>query len=159
MPKPIVSQTEKQATDSICSVKQRNVSNSFSKTKLNKLLRKQRSKEYVDMICELDVGGHVTNQDKVNQIIQKIKDEFPEVDISPILLGVVAICYLEKPYEVHILDIDGEVLEHYKKGQALPKGMERVRGIAMGGGYAFIEVYIDCYRAVLKDGTVAVVPF
>lgn len=42
------------------------------------------------------------------------------------------------------------MLEHYKKGQVLPKGMERVRGIAMNGGYAFIEVYTDCYRAVMK---------
>ena len=159
MPKPIISQREKQAAESVCKVKKCNVSNSFSKTKLDKLLRKQRSKGYVDMICELDAGGHVTNQDKVKQIIQKIKDEFPEIDISPILLGIVSTCYLEKPYEVHTLDIEGGVLEHYKKGQVLPKGMERVRGIAMNGGYAFIEVYTDCYRAVLKNGMVAVVPY
>ena len=93
MPKPIISQREKQAAESVCKVKKCNVSNSFSKTKLDKLLRKQRSKGYVDMICELDAGGHVTNQDKVNQIIQKIKDEFPEIDISPILLGIVSTCY------------------------------------------------------------------
>ena len=140
MPKPIISQREKQAAESVCKVKKCNVSNSFSKTKL-------------------DAGGHVTNQDKVTQIIEKIKDEFPEIDISPILLGIVSTCYLEKPYEVHTLDIEGGVLEHYKKGQVLPKGMERVRGIAMNGGYAFIEVYTDCYRAVLKNGMVAVVPY
>ena len=159
MPKPIVLRREKQVTGSICNAKRSYVSNSISKTKLNKLLRERRSKDYVDMICQLDAGGHVANQDKVKQIIQKIKDEFLEVDISPILLGIVATCYLEKPYEVHTLDMDEGVLEHYKKGQILPNGMERVRGIAMRGEYAFIEVYTDCYRAIMKDGTVAVVPF
>ena len=128
MPKPIVSQREKQVAESVCNVKKCNASNSFSKTRLDKLLRKQRSKGYVDMICELDAGGHVTNQDKVNQIIEKIKDEFPEIDISPILLGIVSTCYLEKPYEVHTLDIEGGVLEHYKKGQV-------VRRHIVGGTY------------------------
>ena len=128
MPKPIISQREKQAAESVCKVKKCNVSNSFSKTKLDKLLRKQRSKGYVDMICELDAGGHVTNQDKVNQIIQKIKDEFPEIDISPILLGIVSTCYLEKPYEVHTLDIEGGVLEHYKKGRCCQKVWKELEG-------------------------------
>ncbi|MFR5617495.1 MAG: hypothetical protein ACLTJ5_00980 [Clostridium sp.] len=75
MPKPIISQEKSRQQNLYARLKMQCI-NSFSKTKLDKLLRKQRSKGYVDMICELDAGGHVTNQDKVNQIIQKLKMNF-----------------------------------------------------------------------------------
>ena len=29
------------------------------------------------------------------------------------MLGIVSICYLGKPYEVHSLDITGQIIEHY----------------------------------------------
>lgn len=39
---------------------------------------------------------------------------FHKVKISSVMLGVVSICYLGKPYEVHILDITRQMIEHYK---------------------------------------------
>ncbi|MDO4167932.1 MAG: hypothetical protein Q4D32_11070, partial [Eubacteriales bacterium] len=72
--------------------------------------------------------------------------------------GCVSVCYLGEPYEVHTIDMKGGILEHYKKGQKLPDGMEKARGIALRGGYAFVEVYIDCCRAVSGNGTVSVIP-
>ena len=129
------------------------------KMMLDRLLRKTRSREYMDALHQLDAGGHVQNQQKVNEILDTIKKEFPEVEISKILLGYVGICYLGKPYEVHTLDLAGGIIHHYKTGQALPDGMEKARGIAMRGGYDFIEVYIDCCRAVSSNGTVAVIPY
>jgi len=129
----------------------------MDKMKMDKLLRKTRSKEYMDAIHKLDAGGHVHNQNKVNAIIDTIKSEFPEVEITGILLGYVAVCYLGKPYEVHTLDIVGGVIEHYKSGQPLPGGMEKARSIAMRGGYDFIEVYVDCCRAISSNGVVSVI--
>lgn len=127
------------------------------KLELDRILRKKRSKEYMNALHSLDAGGHVQNQQKVNEIIDIIKKEFPEAEISKNLLGYVSICYLGKPYEVHTLDMSGQIINHFKYGQPLPNGMEKARGIALRGGYAFIEVYTDCCRAVNASGMVSVI--
>lgn len=129
----------------------------MDKMKMDKLLRKSRSKGYMEALHKLDAGGHVHNQNKVNEILNTIRSEFPEIELAGVLLGYVAICYLGKPYEVHTLDIAGGIIEHYKAGQPLPNGLEKARSIAMRGGYDFIEVYIDCCRAVSANGTVSVI--
>lgn len=136
---------------------QRQQQNQMDMMKIDRLLRKPRSKEYMEAIHKLDAGGHVHNQSKVNSIINTIKHEFPEVELGGILLGYVAICYLGKPYEVHTLDLSGAIIEHYKSGQTLPNGLEKARSIAMRGGYDFIEVYVNCCRAISSDGSVSVI--
>lgn len=91
-------------------------------------------------------------------ILAAIRAEFPEVlDLAGILIGVVAKCYLGDPYEVHTLMITGGVIEHYKRGEPLPDGMERARSLAARGGYEFVEVYTDVCRAISSDGSVSVV--
>ena len=111
----------------------------------------------IQSLHKLDVGGHAHNQHKVNEIIDTIRNEFPDLEISSIMLGIVSICHLGKPYEVHTLDITGQIIEHYKNGQVLPGGLEKARSIAMRGGYDFIEVYTDCCRAISANGTVSVI--
>ena len=128
-----------------------------NKMKVDRFLRKPRSKEYINAISKLDAGGHVRNQDKVNDIINAISNEFPEVNIEGILLGIVSKCYLGEPYEVHSLDITGQIIEHYKVGQVMPGGLEKARSLAIRGGYAFIEVYIDSCRCVSSTGAVSVI--
>lgn len=165
MPRPMLKPREaaKTQTTSILSTNQtqsqmqQKQMQQMDKMKLDKLLRQKRSKEYMDALHKLDAGGHVHNQYKVNAIIDKIKQEFPEVELAGILLGYVSLCYLGRPYEVHTLDLTGQIIEHYKAGQALPNGMEKARGIAMRGGYDFIEVYVDCVRAISSDGSVSVI--
>ncbi len=124
---------------------------------MDRLLRKKRSKRYMDAIHSLDAGGHVHNQDKVNDIIDAIREEFPEVEINGVMLGIISKCYLGHSYEVHTLDVTGQIIEHYQTGQKMPGDLERARTIAMRGGYDFIEVYIDCLRCVSSNGTVSVV--
>ncbi len=126
--------------------------------KLDRILRKPRSEEYVKAVSRLDAGGHVCNKQQVDEIINTIQAELPEVELSDILIGYVSKCSLGKPYEVHTLDFSGQIIEHYKAGQTLPSGMEKARGIAMYGSYEFIEVYVDCCRAVSANGTVSVIP-
>ena len=164
MPKPMLSRPQTQTkSDSILSTKQQRVSNQqtkqMSKMELDRLLRKTRSKEYMEAMHKLDAGGHVHNQAKVNEIIDIIRQEFPEVQLAGILLGFVSICYLGRPYEVHVLDITGGIIEHYVSGQPMPGGLEKARAIAMRGGYDFIEVYADCCRCVSSNGSVSVIPF
>lgn len=165
MPRPILRTPQKNETGTYNVLSAtRNPEEKFQQSQtdkmmLDRLLRKTRSKEYMDALHQLDAGGHVHNQHKVKDILDTIQKEFPEVEISKILLGYVGICYLGKPYEVHTLDISGGIINHYKTGQALPNGMEKARGIAMRGGYDFIEVYIDCCRAVSSNGMVSVIPY
>lgn len=129
----------------------------LDKMKLDRLLRKTRSKEYMNALQMLDAGGHVHNQQKVNEIINAIRNEFPEIEIAGVMLGFVSKCYLGQPYEVHTLDINGKIIEHYKAGQVLPGGLEKARSIALRGGYEFIEVYVDCCRCISSTGMVSVV--
>ncbi len=164
MPRPMLRTPQTQnRTDSVLSTTrqqtqaQKKQLQQIDQMKLDRLLRQPRSKEYMDAIHRLDAGGHVHNQNKVKSIIEAIQDEFPEVEISGIMLGVVSICYLGRPYEVHTLDMTNNIIEHYKTGQPLPSGMEKARGVAMRGGYEFIEVYVDCCRCVSANGSVAVV--
>jgi hypothetical protein len=161
MPRPMLrtpqSQTQTQTNNALSATFNNQQQQQIDKMKLDKLLRKSRSKEYMDALHKLDAGGHVHNQNRVNEIIDAIKGEFPEVELSGILLGYVAICYLGKPYEVHTLNMVGGIIEHYKAGQALPNGLEKARNIAMRGGYNFIEVYVDCCRAISSNGSVSVI--
>lgn len=162
MPKPMLKQPQtKTQTNTILSAvpnqQKKQYNQQMDKMKMDRLLRKTRSKEYMQAMQKLDAGGHVHNQHKVNEIIDTIRNEFPDLEISSIMLGIVSICYLGKPYEVHTLDIAGQIIEHYKIGNALPGGLEKARSIAIRGGYDFIEVYVDCCRAVSSNGSVSVI--
>lgn len=162
MPKPMLKQPQTQTqSGSILSATQQQTqkqqTQQIDKMKLDRLLRKPRSKEYMDAMHKLDAGGHVHNQQKVNEIINTIRNEFPEIELSGILLGFVSICYLGKPYEVHTLDMTGQIIEHYKAGHPLPGGLEKARSIALRGGYDFIEVYVDCCRCISSTGAVSVI--
>ena len=161
MPKPMLRTQQQTEKDSILSISnnqhQKKNTQQMDKMQLDRLLRKPRSKAYIDAIHKLDAGGHVHNHSKVNEIINAIRSEFPEVELSSILLGFVSMCYLGKPYEVHILDVAGEIIEHYKSGHSLPGGLEKARSIAIRGGYDFIEVYVDCCRAISSNGSVSVI--
>ena len=137
--------------------KQNAATSNDEKIMLDRQLRKKRSKEYLNAVKQLDAGGHVNNKAIVDEIVQTIADEFPELDLGGLLIGIVAICYLGEPYEVHSLDYAGRIIVHYQKGQPLPGSLEKARGIAIRGGYEFIEVYVDCCRAVSSNGNVSVI--
>lgn len=162
MPKPMLRQPQtKTQSGSILSATQdhaqKQQTQQMDKMKLDRLLRKPRSKAYMNALHKLDAGGHVHNHDKVNEILNAIRSEFPEVSIEGVLLGVVSLCYLGAPYEVHSLDTAGQIIEHYKAWQPMPNGLERARSLAIRGGYDFIEVYTDCCRCISSNGTVSVI--
>ena len=158
MPKPMLNPYQSQKQTQTSHIMTSNLKQpQIDKLSLDRLLRKSRSKEYMDAIHQLDAGGHVHNIKEVNEIINTIKSEFPDVDINGILLGFVAKCYLGAPYEVHTLDLVGEIIEHYKRGETLPGGLDKAKSIALHGGYDFIEVYTDCCRAISSNGSVSVI--
>lgn len=162
MPKPMLGRPQTQThSENILSAtpqyKNTQATQVMNKMQLDRLLRQPRSKEYMEAIHKLDAGGHVHNHDKVKNIIDAIRQEFPDVEIAGILLGVVSTCYLGDPYEVHALDITGDILEHYRRGEIMPGGLEKARALALRGGYEFIEVYVDCCRCIGSNGSVSVV--
>lgn len=158
MPKPMLNPYQSQKQTQASHIMTSNLKQpQIDKLSLDRLLRKSRSKEYMDAIQQLDAGGHVHNHNKVSEIINTIKSEFPEVEMNGILLGLVAKCYLGDSYEAHTLDFIGEIIEHYKRGETLPKGLDKAKSIAIHGGYDFIEVYTDCCRAISSNGAVSVI--
>ena len=161
MPKPLLKTPTQTQQENILSAAvnqtQKQQAQQIDKMKLDRLLRTPRSKAYMDAMHKLDSGGHVHNQYMIDEIINAIQNEFPEVELGGVLLGYVSKCYLGNPYEVHTLDVTGGIIEHYKSGNPLPGGLEKARGIALRGGYDFIEVYYNCCRAVSSNGTVSVI--
>lgn len=162
MPRPMLKQPDTRVeSGSILSAthtqQTNNQNQQMNKMVLDRILRKNRSKEYMDAIHRLDAGGHAHNHQQINEILDAIRSEFPDIDINGVLLGYVSQCYLGDPYEVHTVDMTGQIIEHYKKGEVLPDGLEKARSLALRGGYDFIEVYIDCCRCISSTGAVSVV--
>ena len=88
MPRPMLRTPQQQTqTNSLLSTapqqrQQMKQAQQLDKMKMDRLLRKPRSKAYMDAVHRLDAGGHVHNQNKVNGIIDAIREEFPEVEAA-----------------------------------------------------------------------------
>lgn len=133
------------------------VKTKLTPTQVDRILSRKRSKEYLEAIAQLDAGGHVHDQHKVDELIRIIQEELPEIEIDMGPQGIVSKCYLGAPYEVHTLDVTGQIIEHYESYRRMPGLLEKARGLARSGNYAFIEVYATALRAVREDGTVATI--
>ena len=155
MPRPLFQ--SKEQTKIEMPLKTSSVSKVGNKAVLDHMLRKPRSKRYMEILHQLDAGGHVHNQAQVQEILNALREEFPELDYCG-LKGYISICCLGAPYEVHTLDLLGDIIHHYKAGEPLPNGLDRVRSLAIHGGYEVIEVYEDCCRAIGRGGSVSVIP-
>lgn len=92
MPKPMLrrSQVQAQANTLLSAAQnqqQKQRTQQIDELKVDRPLRKPYSKEYIDAIHRLDAGGHVHSQHKVNEIMNTIRNEFLEPEISGILLA------------------------------------------------------------------------
>ena len=155
MPKPILNTEQKVSLQFDLSQKT-SVKNNLNPLNLEKRLREKRSSKYMEVMKQLDVSGCHLDRQKYQEFVNALNEEFPDVELDNKLLGIVAKCYLGLPYEVHTLDLTGNIVVHYKTNEDMPGLLNRARSLALHGGYDFIEVYIDCLRAVKSDGTVTV---
>lgn len=120
---------------------------------LARRLREPRTRAYVERVTRLDVGTlHETGA--VQRLLEEIRTEFPELGIEDFPLGWVSRCYLGEPFEVHVLDAVGSIVQHYRRGEPLPAELERARTLALHPAYAFIEVRRNALHCVRDDGTV-----
>ncbi len=160
MPRPIVGNRQNQQFQGTLSLNQKTAGSTqgrtMSKLERDRLLRKPRSKEYMEAIRKLDAGSHVHNRAQVEEIISILQEEFPMIELAGILEGIVAKCYIGPEYDVHTLSLTGGIIHHYQKNEGLPANLTKARALAARGTYEFIEVYTDCCRCVCSDGSVAV---
>ncbi len=116
-----------------------------------KVSLRRRSGTYLNLLRQLDTGGAVKGVD-VAELRAAIDAEFPmPSDVLP--QGLVGRCYLGHPYEVHTLDLSGEIIEHYQSGRPLPGLLELHRALAQSPHYLAIEVYSDRVVCIRDDGT------
>lgn len=123
----------------------------------DKILRSKRRAKYIESMTQLDVGCHLQSPQKIKELIDALHAEFPELSLEQMPIGIVAKCYLGKPFEVHTLDVEKEIVQHYKQYESLPLLLEKARSLAMHPSYIFIEVYADSLRAITADGSVSVI--
>lgn len=128
----------------------------LSPAQLAQRLRQRRSARYLQQIRRLDAGTHHHDAAALQELLDAVTAEFPELGIDERPLGIVATCRLGPPYEVHICDLSGSIIEHYERSRSMPPLFERARPLTAHGAYAFIEIYVTTLRAVGADGSVAV---
>jgi len=125
--------------------------------RLQQRLREKRSAKYAEAMTRLDAGKHHADRTAIEALVDAIANEFPELGIDQRPIGIVSQCYLGAPYQVHICDLEGGIVEHFESFRAMPPLFERARTLALHPSYAFIEVYSDTLRAVSLDGSVSVI--
>ena len=108
-------------------------------------------------MTRLDAGTHQADRTALDGLVEAIGNEFPELGIEQRPIGIVSQCYLGSPYEVHICDLGGGIIEHFETFRSMPTVYERGRALALHRSYAFIEIYPDTMRAVALDGSVSVI--
>ena len=123
---------------------------------LARRLREPRTLAYVERLARRDAGTlHDTGA--VRQLLDEIRGEFPELGMEELPVGWVSRCYLGEPYEVHVLDAAGAIVQHYRRGEPLPAELERARALALHPAYVVIEVRRDALHCVRGDGTVTAI--
>jgi hypothetical protein len=124
---------------------------------LAKRLREKRSTLYVATFSKIDAGAYQSDQAALDSLLQTISSEFPELGIDQVPLGIVSRCFLGTPFEVHICDFHGEIVQHFEAYHSMSPPFERARSLALHRAYEFIEVFPDKLRAIAADGSVSVV--
>lgn len=158
MPRPIINtSTVPGANLSVGSARSSSLRASLTPAELDRRLRSKRTRTYVEAMTRLDAGTHHSSRASLEALLDAIRQEFPELQASDLLQGIVARCHLGAPYEVHTLDCVGDIVQHYKNHEPLPPNLERARALALHPSYAFIEVHSSWLCAVRADGDVAVI--
>jgi hypothetical protein len=110
----------------------------------------RRSSRFAAAIARLDAGGLQATD--LSALMDDIAAQYPMGSAQP--LGFVATCHLGFPYEVHILDFIGGIVEHFELGKPMPHPFERARTLAGHPAYEVIEIYDQVLVCVRADGSV-----
>lgn len=125
--------------------------------KLLQRLRERRSAAYLQAVARLDAGVHHADRTGLDSLTAAIATEFPELGIEQRPLGMVCVCGLGPPYEVHICDLEGSIIEHFETFRSMPPLFEPARSLALHPRYTMIEVYRDRLCAIDANGEVSII--
>jgi hypothetical protein len=118
-------------------------------------LLKQRSRKYIDMISKID-SKTLSDTRGMDELLEAVQKELGSADIISLPIGIVSKCFLGHPYEVHTIDLSGNIIiSHFKKGEAMSPDFEKARNLAIHNSYALIEVYKDKMLIIREDGSVS----
>ena len=110
----------------------------------------------MQLAAHLDTDELVQGTVGMDAVLEGIRQEFASFSLPISLpIGLVSVCYLGDPYEVHILDLEGNIMQHFKVGESMPTAFERARTLALHPSYSFVEVYTNTLRAIREDGSVS----
>jgi hypothetical protein len=157
MPRPIIGAPKIEVGGSAKVQPRSSIQPGLREPQLSKRLREKRSHIYVETFQRIDAGAYHTDRAALDSLLESISNEFPELSIDQVPLGIVSRCYLGSPFEVHICDFDGEIIEHFETYRSMSAPFERARSLALHPAYAFIEVFTDTLRAIAADGSVSVI--
>jgi hypothetical protein len=144
VPKPLINRTGNQ--NLLAGPVVRNASRA-----VGRLHTGRRSESYLRALRALDGSGALGAED-TEKFVDDIRREFHDKYCS-LPMGIVGKCYLGEPFEVHTLTLDGTIIDHYRRGQALPGVLERARTLAATESYLAVEVYTDRLICLLPDGS------
>lgn len=85
-------------------------------------------------------------------------ESLPELEVKPDKLeGIISQCYIDG-CDVHAIDKNGYILEHFRCGSKLPGNLQKGRDLYhKNKGCNCIEVYSNCCRIINWDGSVTTV--
>lgn len=110
----------------------------------------KRSPRFMQAIGRLDTGQ--LQEADLAAVFDAITEEYGIGDRPPV--GLVSKCFLGEPFEVHIVDLVGQIVEHFHRGESMPHPYERARRLSAHPAYVYIEVYEDVLVCVRADGSV-----
>ena len=114
-------------------------------TKEKKLIRKPRSKKYVQLMKEID---QLTKQDV--EIMEMVKS----MPVNNKLHGILSKCQIEGCI-IHAIDKFGNILEHYRSVEEMPEELRDGYTVFLQNqDCASIEVYTNNICVIYKDGIV-----
>ena len=157
---------------------------SFAKQdSVEKELRKPRSKAYTEIFAAIDMlsatdeeiierlkanmdedtaeeFAGMTMEELLEEIKLSFREEFQslEVPVETVLNGVISKCYITG-CDVHAIDPEGNILNHFEAGKPLPDMLAPGRVVYQRyPECSCVEVYNNCCRVIQNDGEVITIP-
>lgn len=116
---------------------------------VQRAVQRTRTRRYREAIASLDPAAAQVAPN-LDEVLSIISDEFESGSFPQ---GLVSQCYLGEPFEVHILDLTGSIVEHYRRFEPMPPAFERARRLATHPAYLAVEIYADRMIAIREDGS------
>lgn len=109
-----------------------------------------RSRDLMSVIGDIDA---CVDRGSQAEIMRWVQAEY-EGRQGGTLVGLFQQCYLGAPYVDHKLDLFGDIVHHYERGEVVELPYGQARGLVSSGAYAFVEIYSDgAMVPVRPDGT------